>query len=287
MAANNFFLPENKNVHSQKDFLEKEEQGTWESINYYPDEFKSPNNTPLIINGKNFINISFKNTLIRNVNFINCSFSNCLLIGSVIESCEFVDCEFLKTNTHKIKIKNSLIDPRQFSKNFELKHDANIAVDLFQELYKNSKKEEQPHYANESLYRMKEALGYNLNYKLKVKKITPIQFLYEKIIDKINKITTGYGLKLSRILLFVLVSILLFSLLNFCFREDFHNGNNPNANSFVDAIYFTCVTITTLGYGDITPTSITTKIIIIFESLFGFLFLSLFVSAFINKILRS
>lgn len=287
MAANNFFLPGNKNVCSQRDFLKQESHSSWNSINYFPDILKSFEISPLVFNEKKFISVSFKNTKFKNVKFNNCQFINCLFIGVVIDSCEFVDCKFINTNTYKIKIRNSLIDPKQFLKNFELKKDSNIAVDLFQELYKNSKSEEQPAYSRESLYRMNVALGYNLNYKYTNKKLSCCEFIYKKTSNIISRFTTGYGLKIKRILVSLLTSIGFFSFLNFHFKDNFLKGDEPGIATFIDAIYFTCVTITTLGYGDITPTSITTKVIVIFESLIGFLFLSLFVSAFVNKILRT
>ncbi|MBP1019251.1 ion transporter [Serratia fonticola] len=285
MAANFFSLFNNTNSHSQEDFLREERECSWISINYLPSFFGSSNKTPLIIREKKFYCISFKDTCISNVKFINCDFYDCLFIGSTLTNCDVIDCKFHGTNTHKIKIERCLIDPKQFLGNFELKYDANIAVDLYQELYKNSKKEEQPKYSNESLYRMKVALGYNLNYKYRSKKIGVIRFSYEKIKDLINRSTTGYGLKVGRILLTVLISIFIMSIINFKFKHDF--STTHGINTFIDAFYFTCITVTTLGYGDITPVTDITKIIVIVESLVGFLFMSLFVSAFINRILRS
>ncbi|HBB9121590.1 pentapeptide repeat-containing protein [Serratia marcescens] len=284
MAANFFSLNNNKDLHSQDSFIEEGNDFGWVSINYFPDFFGSSEKKPLVIRKKEFHTISFKDTSIENVNFINCYFYDCLFIGSTLKNCEFIDCQFHGTNTHKIKIESCLIDPRQFSNNFELKYDANIAVDLFQELYKNSKIEEQPKYAIESLYQMKVALGYNLNYKYKSKKIDILRFFIEKSIDVINKYTTGYGLKISRIFATLLITIFIMAMINLIFRSGFTTQNEMK--SIIDAIYFTCITVTTLGYGDITPITGGAKIIVIFEALVGFVFMSLFVSAFVNRILR-
>ena len=38
-------------------------------------------------------------------------------------------------------------------------------------------------------------------------------------------------------------------------------GNNPNINSYIDALYWSIVTITTVGYGDITPVTNTGKVV--------------------------
>ncbi|WP_230350656.1 potassium channel family protein [Lelliottia sp. WAP21] len=287
MAANFFSLQNNEDLHSQNDFFCAEEDNRWSSINYYPSFFGSDSKAPLIIKSKVFNSISFKDTTFENVNFINCVFHDCLFIGSVLNNCEVIDCKFYNTNTHKIKIRGCLINPKQFDANFDLKYDANIAVDLFQELYRNSKIEEQPKYSNDSLYKMNVALGYNLNYKYKSRKINLLNFLYEKAKDIINRVTTGYGLKIGRILLTVFVTVFFMAILNFNFKDGFTTSNGHEIRSFIDAFYFTCVTVTTLGYGDITPSMTITKIIVIVESLVGFVFMSLFVSAFINRVLRS
>jgi hypothetical protein len=287
MAANFFSFQDNKNLHSQNDFFCAEEDNSWSSINYYPSFFGSGSKAPLIIKSKTFNSISFKDTTVENVKFINCVFRNCLFIGSVLNNCEVIDCKFYNTNTHKIKIRGCLINPKQFDANFDLKYDANIAVDLFQELYRNSKIEEQPKYSNDSLYKMNVALGYNLNYKYKSRKMNLLRFIYEKAKDITNRVTTGYGLRIGRILLTVFVTVLFMSMVNFNFKDGFTTNNGHEIKSFIDAFYFTCVTVTTLGYGDITPTMTITKIIVIVESLVGFVFMSLFVSAFINRVLRS
>lgn len=285
MAANFFKFLNNKSIHSQKDFIAHENNDAFSSMNYYPSFFGSKIKAPLIIRDKVFSSISFKDTTIKNVNFINCVFYDCLFIGSVLIGCEFIDCRFFGTNTHKIKIRNCLINPKQFDNNFELEYDANIAVGLFQELYKNSRSEEQPKYSNESLYQMNVALGFNLDYKLKAGKISLPQYCIKKTTDSINRFFTGYGLKIGRILASVLTIIFLMSFLNLKLKDGF--TSNLEIKNFIDAFYFTCVTITTLGYGDITPITTMTKIVVIIESLFGFLFMSLFVSAFINRVLRA
>jgi hypothetical protein len=58
----------------------------------------------------------------------------------------------------------------------------------------------------------------------------------------------------------------------------YSNGQNHLTN-FVDALYFSTVTITTLGFGDITAISIVAKIIVIIVSLLGVLFIGLFLNA--------
>jgi len=47
-------------------------------------------------------------------------------------------------------------------------------------------------------------------------------------------------------------------------------GNNPNIKSYIDAIYWSIITISTVGYGDITPVTLTGKILTFFLVAGGF-----------------
>jgi len=53
--------------------------------------------------------------------------------------------------------------------------------------------------------------------------------------------------------------------------------------SLSDSLYFTFVTLTTLGYGDIVPITPAAKIIVLFTSLTGTLYLAIFISSLIAK----
>lgn len=65
-------------------------------------------------------------------------------------------------------------------------------------------------------------------------------------------------------------------------------GDNPNLNTFFDAIYWTSVTMSTLGYGDITPTTIEGRIVSIFLIVIGLTLVvfatSIVTSAFTEKL---
>ncbi len=48
--------------------------------------------------------------------------------------------------------------------------------------------------------------------------------------------------------------------------------------STIDSIYWTCITATTVGYGDIKPTKTSTKILAILITILGLIFTGLFVA---------
>lgn len=71
--------------------------------------------------------------------------------------------------------------------------------------------------------------------------------------------------------------IIVFSLFYVFLPEASFRQSNPDAN-LLDWVYFSVVTITTLGYGDITPLSWVAKVLVMAESLLGILMLGLFLN---------
>lgn len=47
------------------------------------------------------------------------------------------------------------------------------------------------------------------------------------------------------------------------------HGHNPNLNSWLDGVWWSVATVTTVGYGDVTPVTVTGKILGIFMMLAG------------------
>ncbi|WP_232954255.1 ion channel [Mycoplasmopsis phocirhinis] len=76
---------------------------------------------------------------------------------------------------------------------------------------------------------------------------------------------------------FILFVILIFSIIFYLEEYDKATGifmkkdgqNKPDGNQFLKAIYFTTVTMTTIGYGDLTPTTQVGRIMVIVLSIIG------------------
>lgn len=60
---------------------------------------------------------------------------------------------------------------------------------------------------------------------------------------------------------------------------DYNNGI-IKTNSFWRMLYFSAVTISTIGYGDIVPVDDTLRLVISFEAIIGIIFIGLFINAF-------
>jgi len=99
------------------------------------------------------------------------------------------------------------------------------------------------------------------------------------------------------VLFFILVS-LFFSLLYFAVLPRLEGSPALSRNgkeifsvefvSFLDCLYFSVTTQTTLGYGDIIPISVSGKICSIIQAAFGYIYLAFLISVFTSRaVLRS
>ena len=113
--------------------------------------------------------------------------------------------------------------------------------------------------------------------KILIVSITIVE-LFKEIFK--TKIIDSYIIS-SAISIYVLVGIfwyLLFMFLLMIDPDSFHIRNfNPEMVT-IDMIYFSFTTLTTLGYGDITPLSYTAKMWSITEAMMGVMFLAIMIS---------
>ncbi|WP_324034424.1 potassium channel family protein [Aeromonas caviae] len=286
MAANKFVISgEPRIVNSHEEFAALESDNIFESIIYYPEHFNPDEKRIMKQRDKKYINVSFKDTTFINVSFVYCEFESCLLLSANFIDCEFIDCIFKNTNTNKSQFIRTLIDSDYFSKNFDFKNDTNIATDLYHSLYKNLSNEKQPDKAKKSLYMMHRAENAHLNSQYKRGRIGKVSFLWKKSIHLFDFLTSGYGLKLYRVFLTFLIVISSLSLINYIFRDYFFEAGK--ISSPIDSIYFTIVTLTTLGYGDVYPHTQLGKAVIAGEVTLGIVIISLFLTSVSSRVIRS
>lgn len=115
-----------------------------------------------------------------------------------------------------------------------------------------------------------------------------------RIVSKIVDMFCGYGEQPMRVVGFTWSVIIIFSVL-FFFSGVMYNGNminydstlsgQQNIENFLSCLYYSIVTFTTLGYGDITPTGLS-RVLAAIEALFGSFTLALFVVVFVKKMTR-
>ncbi len=95
-------------------------------------------------------------------------------------------------------------------------------------------------------------------------------FRYTKSLNSFVKVISDKKFEFNILFMLGVFSVFMSSTIMYVFEGI---GNNPNIDSYLDAIYWSIITITTVGYGDITPVTITGKIITVFLVGGGFLIL--------------
>lgn len=95
------------------------------------------------------------------------------------------------------------------------------------------------------------------------------------IYSLISYLIWGYGLKVSRVCASALIIISGYAVVYYL--------HGPTLNSPVDSLYYSVVTFTTLGYGDILPSSGNMKLICASEALLGALTMGLIIGVFSKK----
>lgn len=120
-------------------------------------------------------------------------------------------------------------------------------------------------------------------------------FSLHRLISKFVDLFCGYGERPSRVVAFTLVVIGVFSILFFysgiqssgqTVAFDSSLSVSDNFNYYLDSLYFSVVTYTTLGYGDISPTLGLSRFFAAIEALIGGFTLALFVVVFVKKMTR-
>lgn len=271
---------------SQENLYEKlEASDNLRNAIYEPDKLQQKSNQAKtnIINTK-FEQIDFSRTEISGIRFKDCQFVQCLFIGSVISNCEFHNCKFILTNTHKISISETYIDPTSFKECLSPKKHQNIGVHLYQALLKNSRRAEQIEFVRDSHFlflRWKRYQdGWELSRSTKNKNWPNLRKWLLKYIKRITwEIFLGYGIRIRYFSITAAAIIIILSAFNYCFREELGLKEEESLIlTCVDALYFTTISLTTLGYGDITPTTQLGKFIASGQSVLGFCFFAVFAS---------
>ncbi|HHU0689921.1 TPA: potassium channel family protein [Citrobacter murliniae] len=109
-----------------------------------------------------------------------------------------------------------------------------------------------------------------------------MKFRFRWLISLIESILWGYGEKPSRILLVALFIISIYAKA-YSLVEWMDDTGQPYKQGVWDSIYFSVVTFTTLGYGDITPKTQILKLLAGSEALLGALTIGLIVAGFANR----
>lgn len=102
-----------------------------------------------------------------------------------------------------------------------------------------------------------------------------------EIIYRLWQLTSDCGRSLLRWTLFIVGVVLLFAFLYLFVDMDYGDHETP-----LSPLYFSLVTVTTLGYGDVLPASVPAQILAMLEVTIGYVALGGMLSIFANKMAR-
>ena len=98
--------------------------------------------------------------------------------------------------------------------------------------------------------------------------------------------STDYGRSLPRIMFFAFIVAMLYGLIYDLQPEMLNYGYGSRIRTWFTPFYFSIVTYTTLGFGDVFPTTVAGEIIISTEVILGYLTLGLLLSVLAEKLAR-
>lgn len=265
------------------------EEGRIENLQYSPDKLISPEPPKKWrVKRNTFVNFSFAKTHISYIEFTDCIFENCLFVGSTIIDCRFNNCKFVACNFFRSEIINCYIDPSSFFRCTDKKKHANIGLGLYQELLHNSRQQAQPDFTREAqfqfvrwkrYFRSSEIRESNEGKIVKYFKYTSLlpSLLFEKV--------AGSGVRLGNIAVTSVLALTILTIVNYYWSASFglSLAGKPVEN-IVESFYFSTIVVTSLGFGDITPSTDIGRIIVALEAIIGFVTFATLISMIFRRI---
>ena len=262
---------------------------TLENLLYEPDSIDEQQKN--LFKKKTFRNISFSKTTFKEMTFTECKFEDCLFVGAVFADVEFHKCKFINCNFYKCSLSGKCyLDPScfEFNKDYKKTH-ANVMTALFQTLLDNARDHSQYIQAkNADILFLRWRIAQR-RYDWQKKDIGCIRYIYEWMRNKMYDFGMGFGYSLLRFVITSVILLLVFSFIthnSWSFLGLHVNGVDIKSGSFLDSVYYTVVVTTTLGFGDIVPTTMCGRVVTSLLSIAGLIWFSLLASVIIKKVVR-
>jgi len=206
-----------------------------------------------------------------------------------LENCNMLGTIFSHTKIEHVHWGKDVIQERKALQAYKKRH-LEESMDFFEqgeEVYRNLRKlsESRGHF---------EHAGYFFHKEMVMRRYQMKPFSFERMLSRLVDLFCGYGEKPINVIFFSLFVIFSSAVLFFfagiqnagelaAFSLD--NTAFVNTMHFLNSLYFSVVTFTTLGYGDISPLGFS-RLIAATEAFIGSFTLALFVVVFVKKMTR-
>jgi len=274
-------------IKSSEEFAELSKEKVLEGHLFEPGILEPPNlHATMRIENVKFENVSFAKTELRRLRFSECKFRNCLFIGTTISECDFYHCHFSLCNFYKVRVFETRLDPRLISDCMDKKKHTNIALNLYSELRKSALQIENPEFSSEAGYQYKRWKRYHMAYKFRSGDLGKYEFTLRWMANFMLDYIVGYGWRIRRFALSTAVLLIFLTAWNYIFWCNL-TGNDAiiGSPSVIKSLYYTVITITTLGYGDLTPATAWGMLSASGQTAIGVVWIGLLVSVIVRKIL--
>lgn len=236
---------------------------------------------------------------LKNAHLFNLTLKDGSLMKANLEGANLHCCNLEHTNLLGIKLGGARIDNIHIGSNLQQEEDGrraeregnlDAALDSFEqseEIYRALRKaaEQQGLFGLSGKFSHKELI---------MRRLQLPKYSGHRITSKFVDLFCGYGEKPLNVISFSMSLIFVCSLCYFTLGVMYNgqltvlntqNSLQENISAFISCLYFSVVTFTTLGYGDITPIGLS-RIVAAIEAFSGSFSLALFVVVFVKKMIR-
>ena len=211
--------------------------------------------------------------------------------GANLHCANLSNCNLLGTNFENTKLENVRWDQEilqeKLAKSATTREEKIDYYQQAEEIYRHLRKVTE----SQGLF---ETAGTFFQKEMTMRRYQMNKYSFSRLISKMVDIFCGYGEQPFRVILFSVLAIIVFASIYF-FSGIVEGGQiikfypdqtlYENTINFLRCWYFSIVTFTTLGYGDLAPTGIT-RLFAATEAFVGSFTLALFVVVFVKKMTR-
>jgi len=211
---------------------------------------------------------------------LNCAnIQNTNLLGVKWNACKFENIKIGKKLRQELDAKHEIKAGNELAS-----HDY---LQQAEEIYRDLRK----HAEQEGIFTLS---GFFIHKELTMRRLQLPRYSMKRLLSKLVDLFCGYGEAPLRIIslsiLIIVICALVYSFTGLNYQEhtqsiSSQNSFTENVSCFLSSLYFSVVTFTTLGYGDITPVGISRAIAAV-EAFTGSFTIALFVVVFVKKMTR-